>query len=219
MIYVLDADYSFAIARNVVEHLSDRNDLPQSIIVGIAYGGPPAYRRHRTRDYTPTHVPTGGYGPSYQAVSGGGSTFYRFISTELIPFVHREYEAGSARVLVGHSFGGLFASWVFLTDPHRFHGYVIVSPSLWYDDGMIFELEDRAAPVETPTRMFLTVGSREVNSEHDMVGDLRRFARELEERSTTNLRMQWDIAENETHNSVFPGAVSTGLRFVLDGRE
>ena len=217
IVYLLDADYSFAITRNVLEHLSDRGDLRLAIIVGIAYGDPPAYRLNRTRDYTPTHVPTGGYGASYQAASGGGPAFQRFIATELIPFMEREYGAGPERVLVGHSYGGLFASWVFLTDPHLFDGYVIVSPSLWYDDGKIFELADRAARLQTPARMFLSVGSREENGEHDMVADLRRFADRLEKKLGVGLRLRWEVAEDETHNSVFPRALSSGLRFVLDG--
>lgn len=33
VVYALDADYSFAIARNVVEHLSDRDHLEPLIVV------------------------------------------------------------------------------------------------------------------------------------------------------------------------------------------
>ena len=49
VIYLLDADYSFAIARNVVEHLADRDHLRRAIVVGIAYAGPDRYRANRTR--------------------------------------------------------------------------------------------------------------------------------------------------------------------------
>jgi hypothetical protein len=219
-IYLLDADYSFAIARNVVEHLSDRGHLTQAIIVGIAYDGPDAYRMNRTRDYTPTHSPTGGYGPEYQAVSGGGPGFREFIADDLIPFVEREYRASSRRVLVGHSYGGLFATWVAMTAPQLFAGYIIVSPSLWYDDGMIFDVEEReaAARRDLPVRMFLTVGSREINHQHDMVADLRHFASVLEGRAYPGLALDWAVSDDETHNSVFPRALSDGLRFVLEGR-
>ncbi len=221
VLYLLDADYSFAIARNVVEHLSDRGDLPSLIVVGIAYDGPPAYRLNRTRDYTPSPVPTGGYGSAYQAVSGGGPLFSQFIADDLIPFIEREYRATSERVLVGHSYGGLFATWVALTAPDLFDGYVIVSPSLWYDDGMIFDQEQHLAEHrdDLPVRLYVGVGSREINHQHDMVADLRRLASRLEARGYPGLRLRSEVAADETHNSIFPRAFSNGLRFVFSRRE
>ncbi|MFT4059855.1 MAG: alpha/beta hydrolase-fold protein [Legionella sp.] len=79
IIYLLDADYSFALAKQISEHLSDRNRIDESIIVGIAYANPNEYKKNRTRDYTPTYVPSGGYGKEYQKYSGGAEKFYRFI--------------------------------------------------------------------------------------------------------------------------------------------
>lgn len=222
-VYVLDADYSFAIARNILQHLADRDDIRPTIVVGIAYGGPAAYRRHRTRDYTPTHVPTGGYGEQIHAGSGGAPQFVRFIERELIPFIDQEYRTDAERVLVGHSYGGLFAAWVALTRTELFDGYVIVSPSLWYDDGLLFDVErDRTRGTsqasELRGRVYLAVGDREVNAHRDMVSDLRRFVAALQAPDYSGLRLQWSVESDETHNSVFPGALSDGLRFVLGGR-
>lgn len=217
VVYLLDADYSFAIARNIVEHLSDRQHLTPAILVGIAYGGPPRYRLHRTRDYTPTFVPQGGYGPEYQRVSGGGPEFRRFLAEELIPLVERDYRTDGRRVLTGHSYGGLFAVWTALTAPDLFDGYVIVSPSLWYDDHHVFGLlapDGGAAPAG---RMHLSVGDREVNAQRDMVADLRRLAAMLERPRFDGLDLEWSVETDETHNSVFPGALSDGLRYVLHG--
>lgn len=221
VVFLLDADYSFAIAHNVVEHLSDRGHLTRAVLVGIAYDGPDAYRMNRTRDYTPTHVPDGGYGSRYQRVSGGGPAFRAFLEGELVPFVEREYRVTSGRYLVGHSYGGLFATWVALTAPRLFSGYVIVSPSLWYDDGLVFDLEEAAADGRSdwPVRAYMTVGDQEINQQHDMVADLRRLATTLEGRGYPGLSLRWDVAGNETHNSIFPRALSNGLRFVLEGRE
>jgi predicted alpha/beta superfamily hydrolase len=225
VIYLLDADYSFAIARNVVEHLSDRGDLPEAILVGIGYDGPSGpeeYRANRSRDYTPSYVANGGYGPKYQAVSGGGPSFREFISNELVPFVEANFRASRDRYLVGHSYGGLFSTWVALTTHALFRGYVIVSPSLWYDDGAIFETEQHVRVCEGGItfggRMYLTVGSREINSSHNMVADLRQLAGALESGSYPDLAVKWEVAADETHNSVFPRALSNGLRFVLKGR-
>lgn len=220
VVYLLDADYSFAIGRNIVEHLSDRGHLTPAILVGIAYAGPEAYRRHRTRDYTPTHTLDGGYGPEYQAHSGGGPRFLQFISDELIPFIEDEYHAAERRVLVGHSYGGLFVTWSLLNDPSLFDGYIAVSPSLWYDDHWIFEEQSRRTDSlrDVSARVYMTVGDREINSRRNMVEDLRRFATTSSLRDHPGIRLRWSVESDETHNSIFPGALSDGLRFVLQGR-
>lgn len=220
VIFTLDADYSFAIAQNVVEHLADRNHLRPAIVVGIAYAGPLRYRLNRTRDYTPTFSADGGYGPEYQQVSGGAPAFLDFIDRTLIPWLTREYRTTDERILVGHSYGGLFVSWLAVTRPELFAGLVAVSPSLWYDDGMIFELEKQAARTrdDLPLRLYLEVGDQEVNGLRDMPSDLARFGRALEARRYPSLALRWNVADNETHNSIFPRALSNGLRFVLQGR-
>lgn len=166
------------------------------------------------------YAPDGGYGPEYQRVSGGAPAFLHFIAGELVTWLAREYRTTDERILVGHSYGGLFASWVAVTRPELFTGLVAVSPSLWYADGMIFELEDEAARTrdDLPLRFYLEVGDQEVNGRWDMPGDLTRFARALEARDYPSLGIEWHVAENETHNSIFPRALSNGLRFVLRGR-
>lgn len=219
VVYVLDADYSFAIARNVIEHLSDRDHLEPLIVVGIAYGGPPQYRLNRTRDYTPTHTLAGGYGPEMQKHSGGGARFRNFLAAELIPFIDATYRTiPGRRCLSGHSYGGLFTSWTLLTATEGlFDRYLIVSPSLWYDERMIFSLERRLNGASKPKgKVYLAVGSREGNRDRDMVEDLQRFASVLRRRDT--LRVRHEVLTDETHNSVFPSAFSRGLRWLFDGR-
>src|SRR6185312_9693881 len=72
VVYMLDADYSFALVRNVVQHFVEREDLPPLILVAIAYRGSATnretYKMNRTRDYTPVYAPDGGYGAEYQKV-------------------------------------------------------------------------------------------------------------------------------------------------------
>jgi predicted alpha/beta superfamily hydrolase len=220
VVFLLDADYSFALAHNIVEHLSDRNDLGQLVIVGIAYAGPLRYRLNRTRDYTPTYVPTGGYGPAYQQVSGGGPAFRRFLKTELIPFIEKTYRVRHDRTLVGHSYGGLFASWVAFTDPELFQRYIIVSPSLWYDDHLMLQVEQTYAGHRRrlPARIFFIVGAREVNRQRDMVSDLRRFVAQVEGHDYEGLQLRWRVLPEDTHDSIFPAGLGLGLRYVFDGR-
>lgn len=220
VVYLLDSDYAFAIARNVVEHLADRDRISWAIVVGIGYEEPLRYRENRTRDYTPTHVPTGGYGPEYQRHSGGGPAFRAFLEEELVPFVDRTYRTTDERVLVGHSYGGLFGAWSALTAPALFDHHLLVSPSLWYDDGIVFEVEEAfARSGESPSgTLYLAVGAREGDARLDMVGDLRALGRRLERRGHPDLALRVEVLDGETHDSVFPRALSNGLRTIFGSR-
>lgn len=219
VVYTLDADYSFAIARNVVEHLSDRDHLEPLIVVSVAYGGPNRYRLNRTRDYTPTFSPDGGYGKEMQKHSGGGVKFRDFLTTELVPLIDGRYRTvPGRRALVGHSYGGLFATWMLLTTGSSlFDRYVIVSPSLWYDDRMIFELEEKLARGggRPAGKAYISAGDMENPL---MASDVRALAKTLRGRAHPRLTLREEILEGETHNSIFPSAFSRGLRFVFDGR-
>lgn len=218
VLYLLDADYSFAIAKNIADHLSQRNHLKEIIIVGIAYAGPNKYRINRTRDYTPVNSKENvGFTEIQEQYSGGGVNFSNFIEKELIPFIDKEYRTTDFRALTGHSYGGLFSSWTMLTKPNLYNGYIIVSPSLWYNNKMMFNIKDNLHQIKNKTKVYCTVGDREVNNQWNMPEDLKRFVEKLKYRDIKNLEVKLEIGQNETHNSIFPSAMSNGLRYVFDG--
>lgn len=218
VVFMLDADYSFALARNICEHIAERNQMPGLLLVAIAYGGPPNYRVNRTRDYTPTKSLTGGYGPEYQKHSGGGEKFRGFIREELLPFIASNYRVTQERTFVGHSYGGLFGAWVLFTTPELFQQYILVSPSLWYDGHLMFRIakEFAATHAELPAKLYLTVGSREFSSQGSMITDLQNFAAQIESRKFKGLEMRTHVFDDETHNSVFPLGFSKGIRFMYE---
>lgn len=218
VLYLLDADYSFAIAKNITDHLAQRGHLKEMIIIGIAYAGPDNYRVNRTRDYTPVNsIENVWFSEIQKKYSGGGPEFSAFIEKELIPFVDNAFRTTGFRALTGHSYGGLFSSWLLFTNPHLFTGYIIVSPSLWYHDKMMFRLEDGLEGVSGMKKIYCAVGDREVNDQWNMPMDLRHFVEVLKNKNNPNIQVQLKVGDNETHNSIFPTALSNGLRFVFDG--
>lgn len=226
VVYMLDADYSFALVRNIVQHFVERENLPPMILVAIAYPGAAAdratYRMNRTRDYTPAYAPDGGYGAEYQKVSGGGPKFRAFIAAELVPLIERRYRADAQdRTLVGHSYGGLFGTYVLLTQPTLFKRYVLISPSLWYANRIALTMEEAAAATGTKpeANVFFAVGSFENQPANNraMVDDLTEFVTKLKSRNNPRLVLHYRIYDGETHNSVFPGAVTRGLLTVFGG--
>jgi predicted alpha/beta superfamily hydrolase len=220
VVYTLDADYSFALVRNVVQHFVEREDLPPMIVVAIAYPGAAAdrnlYKLNRTRDYTPIFVREGGYGLEFQKVSGGAPKFKAFMATELFPFIEQRFATDPGdRTIIGHSYGGLFATYALLTQPSLFKRYVIVSPSLWYSDGLAFQMEESGAANGQPSNVnvFLSVGALE---DSRMSSDLRALYDRLKARNHPGLKLDIQIFDGERHDSVFPGAVSRGLRTVFE---
>lgn len=218
VVYMLDADYSFAIVQSIVRHFIERNNLPPMVLVGIATPGGikdrNLYKLARTRDFTPTFVASGGYGPEFQKGSGGAPKFADFIASELAPLIEdRYYGASDDRTIVGHSYGGLFAAYALVTRPEIFQRFIIVSPSLWYDDRLIFRLKARDAQAKAPARVFLSVGAIE---QQQMSDDITALKAALDERKDASLTVDIKIFEDETHNSVFPAAVTRGLLKVFD---
>lgn len=225
VIVTLDADYSFAICANHLEHLADRmNQAPEAILVSVAYAGVypdrDAYRANRSRDYTPFHFPTGGYGPEFQKASGGGPKFLRMLTEEALPLIERTWrvEPGE-RTLVGHSYGGLFSAWVLQLHPQHFNRYLIVSPSLWYAERWMLESPDARskASLARPTYAYIAVGSWEEQPQNKgyMVTEAQRFGAMLEARKDPNLKTEVRVFDDETHASIFPAAFSTGIRHLF----
>ncbi len=223
LLVLLDADYSFAIARNVVQHLAARNNqLPEMIIVAIAYpgaeGNPELYRMTRTRDYTPFFFPTGGYGEEFQANSGGGPAFLNFIENDLFPELEERYPISDVdRTLTGHSYGGLFTTWTLLTRPDLFARWVIISPSYWYADEFIFDYEESFALTHPRLDevVFTTVGSWERSEEIDMIDLHDRLVAQMSAHAYEGLSLDSYLYEEETHASIWPAGISRGLRSVF----
>jgi hypothetical protein len=212
LLVLLDADFSFPLAHGIVNHLTDRDRLPEMVVAGIGYADADdrdAYRRHRTRDYTPWFSPTGGYGPEFQKLSGGGPAFARFIAEELLPALASRYRTTDDRTLVGHSYGGLFAAFLLSRGGDQFRRFVIVSPSLWYlDHRLLTEIEAKKT-VPSGKRVYLAVGENE-GTNGDMVDDLRRLYALLR----PGPDVEFEVWHRQNHDTVFPFALSNGLRFV-----
>lgn len=217
-VYTLDAEYAFPITATIVAHLAERGRIPPLVTVSIGYPDKSHYRRDRSRDYTPYFHATGGYGEEMQRASGGGPAFLSVIRDEIIPHIEGRYPvAPDERTLVGHSYGGLFASYAWIAEPGLFANYIIVSPSLWYADGRpLADIADACQNAEFAEErdLYLAVGSYEEQPENGrpMVSDLQRMKTLLDQCAARRVSSLVRVFENETHASIFPAALSTGLR-------
>lgn len=224
VVYMLDADYSFALTRNVVQHFVERGKLPEMILVAIAYPGAAddmeVYYSNRKRDYTPGALAAGtssGNGEGHTG-QGGADIFRSFIADEVIPFVATNYPVSTDRTFIGHSYGGLFGTYVLLTEPEMFGRYVIVSPSLWFDNGAILKAENQLASRQAMrARAFFGIGSLETQTATGapMVQQLTHFTKTLKAQRNTGLDVTLTVFPGETHESIFPSAVTRGILAVF----
>ncbi|MCE7991663.1 MAG: alpha/beta hydrolase [Roseivirga sp.] len=121
--------------------------IPESIVVGIV-------NVDRRRDFTyPTlnkkdkkDFPT----------TGKSADFIDFIDKELQPLVEKQYRVTATKTLIGQSLGGLLATEILFKRPQLFDNYIIVSPSLWWDNQSLL----KATPVSYPSQksVFIAVG-------------------------------------------------------------
>ena len=159
----------FASAVDIVRLMQLSAHLPPLLVVGIGYrlAGLDETVLVRTRDFTPTADPKFARWFPDHTMMGGAGNFLAFIRDELQPWVHSHYPVDpDDSMYFGHSFGGLFATYVLLTEPGTFRRYGIGSPSLWWHDDMMFPYEQRYADahVDLAAKVFFSVGAFE---DHD----------------------------------------------------
>jgi len=214
VLYILDADYSFPIAKQVSEHLSDRNRIEEVLLVGIAYDGPNKYRLHRTRDYTISHTKSGGYTPDIQKHSGGAEKFAAFIKKELVPYIENSFSVNGSRGLLGHSFGGLFATYCLINKPELFDKHIIISASFWYDNELLLkELKAKNnLNYDKPHTVYIAIGSEENGGNYRMIDEQNEFLKIFNQHSHQNLTVISQVFQHFDHDMIVPAAISRGLK-------
>lgn len=176
------------------------NIIPESIVVGIG-------NVDRKRDFTP---------PSQNELdqkefptSGGASNFVQFIEKEIQPFIENNFRVTNQKTLIGQSLGGLLATHVLFTQPHLFDNYIIVSPSLWWNDEKL--LDASIASYQSEKSIYIAVGKEgEV---------MERTARELYEKllstQSNHSQVYFEFLEDKTHGDALHIAVYHALEVMF----
>lgn len=228
VLYAVDANGQFGMVVETVRLLNIADpdpQVPELIVVGIGY--PVGGRQTGTGPYRVfdlTAAENAIFTAERGRLAGGASDYLRFIERELVPDIDSRYRTiPSDRAFYGHSAGGHFALYALFEGDGTFSRVIAASPSLWWGDGILFDIEEAyAGRSESLTgRLFLSVGSEERSLQlpwgtTDMVPNLRRFADILERRQYRGLTWTAHEFEGENHQSVIPASVSRGLRFIYD---
>jgi predicted alpha/beta superfamily hydrolase len=207
--------------------------LPLTYIVGIGYADPDIGGR-RFRDFTPTQaaLPAGMNSPLPFGL-GGASRYLDFIADTVMPHLEANHPLDPRqRALLGYSLSGRFAVHVLLARPDSFARYLIISPSLWWDDASVFRDEADWAKThgDLVAKIFLVAGDAEEqpgggwgNIFSDDVGlplkqlsNLRELSQRLTDRHYAGLHLKTALIPGGRHITVFPAAVGLGLTELYD---
>jgi predicted alpha/beta superfamily hydrolase len=231
-LYVLDGDLFFGTAVEMTRLMSMLfGELPPLLVVGIGYGGndPKRQGQLRNRDFTPTtprEMPGMREPPGWTPILpeeerfGHADRFLAFLRDQVRPFIAARYPVTGSTSLYGSSMGGLFATWALLTEPGLFDRYLVASPALWWDNEVLFGLEQRQAEAAIPLsgKVFFGVGAQEeaasipMLAQFRMITNVRAMAERLAARGHPALEVHHQVFEGESHTSVVPVVLTRALR-------
>jgi len=204
-IYILDGSHNedFPHIAGLAQFMNMYELLPKSIVVGIA-------NIDRKRDFTypsnnkldQTDFPT----------QGGSEKFINFIATEVQPFIQKNYKANDHETIIGQSLGGLLATEVLLNHADLFDDYVIVSPSLWWDDEKMISAIDShlANGFSNNKRIVLLRGD-----EHPVMNKVAdQLASAIEKRNDQKVDFNYIKLLDEDHATILHNAVYSAFEAI-----
>jgi predicted alpha/beta superfamily hydrolase len=244
VVFMGDPWSDFGTAVGVTRLLNFTGDLPPLLIVAVGYRAVTVEENEaiRGRDFTPTVDLTRSWTES--GMVGGASRFLAFLRDELKPWVRERYGVDpDDSVLFGYSLGGLFATYALLNEPATFPRYGIGSPSLYWDNDLMFRQEEEYARTHKDLRakVFFSVAANEnaVGQERwraqlppdqrareeasaadelavDTVANVERMVAALRGRAYPSLDIEFAVWPGEYHQTAPPLALSRSLRYLFE---
>lgn len=222
VIYLLDGDQTHLKAvAGLVEALStDRleQQIQQAIIVAI----PNSKNAIRERDFTPTNVDWTFNGKLLERFEniGNALNYSAFFEKELIPLINKNYRTSTKRVLIGESFGGLFASYVLLTNHALFTDYLIIDATYLWDNNYLnrYFNDNQFINKQLNGNVYFTFANNveafgEIGKTNYQWG--LAFAKKLKAHPSDNLVINQSYFEDETHGTVAALSWYYGLKSIL----
>jgi predicted alpha/beta superfamily hydrolase len=206
IVVLLDGPDHFHHTTATANFLARNGRMPEVLVVAVA-------NTDRTRDLTPRSLVDAEMRnfPTH----GGAGNFLRFVDEELLPWVEKNYRAGPYRILIGHSFGGLFAIHTLATRPDVFDAYIAISPSLqWNDQRLVGEAEAFfEATDKLDASLYMTVG----NEGGNLLGGTRKLSGVLDAEAPAGFSWRFDLMPEETHGSVPLRSTYQGFESIFSG--
>jgi len=177
------------------------NMIPESIVVGIA-------NIDRKRDFTfPTSVKKH---KKEFPTTGKSEKFINFIKNELQPFIDKNYRTDSIKTIIGQSLGGLLATEILFKNPNLFNIYIIISPSLWWDNESLLKY----VPKEYTSKksIFIAVGKEGKIMENEA----EKLYKKLQSANKMNTELYFEFFEKQNHADVLHLAIYNAFEKIFN---
>jgi predicted alpha/beta superfamily hydrolase len=171
-------------------------EIPSNcIVVTIGHAGD--WHKKRMRDFIPSDA--GGYNDS---LFGHADNFTLFLKTELIPFINNKIPNQQDRVLIGHSFSGLFCLYAALQNGNLFDQYFAISPSAWANHGELLKIEKQLAPDNNSANAHIHIYAGGLELFNKVLSSSREFYNTLRARNYPGLTISFEVIRYANHFSV-----------------
>ncbi|MET0636545.1 MAG: alpha/beta hydrolase-fold protein [Chitinophagaceae bacterium] len=208
VMYVLDAQWTFPQILDAQNALLYDNLVDEMIYVGIAF--PQNWFVNRNRDFTPTHT-------DFDSVSGGAPAFLDAIKKEIIPYINSAYRTDKKNNgLVGGSLGGLFVLYTLFQQPSAFNRFIVNSPSLWYDNQLLYKMEKDFSEKHQDLNAKLYISTGGYEEEMAPAPAFKSFCDQLRARNYKGLEMESLVVEKTGHLTASSYGNIRGLQFVYN---
>jgi len=215
VLYLLDANATFATVSETARLFQFTNQSSQFLIAGVALTSKQQIDHMRFRNSAFSPTPSEKTDADWKKMlnvdlhTGEAPRFLRSLKEEIIPLVDATYRTSPERGIAGWSMSGLFAGYALLNSPEIFQRYLLVSPSLWWDDNLLLKQAAQLANdgPQKGRNVFIAYGSEE---EKDIVEPAQEMARVLRKHSGAQVELR--TAEGENHYSGLALNYSRGLR-------
>ncbi len=212
VIYLLDGsmDEDFIHIVGLVQYNSFEwiNIVQKSIVVGIA-------TVDRRRDFTfPSSVSKD---KERNPTSGHSDKFISFLENEVQAFVKNNFKTNNTKTIIGQSLGGLLATEILLKKPALFNNYIIVSPSLWWDNGSLlnYQSDITNGSFHQKTKIYIAVGKEGLTPTEIprvMEVDVNLLAEKIKKTKSQTIQISFDYLPDENHATIMHQAVLNGFR-------
>ncbi|MHA7060284.1 alpha/beta hydrolase [Aquimarina sp. M1] len=218
IILVMDAEFLFEITNAIVKIKASRNEMPESIIVGIP--------NNTGKRYDMAMELSNSKGEYFFGKGHSNAKEYlKFFRKELLPLLEKKYRINSGRTIIGMSptFSPVLES--FWNEPDLFNGYVVLAS----------ELSLRTTSGETIAQKILSSVQDSLQPKSAIyVGkaddDLKRRPKEeaeayvelnkkLASNANPEIKYKFEVLDNENHYGMSITGIQNGLETIYPKKE
>ncbi|GAB5552520.1 MAG: alpha/beta hydrolase-fold protein [Saprospiraceae bacterium] len=159
VVYVLGGNSLSYTMANDADLLARIDHIPEVIVVGIAN----LNQKTRQRDLTPPFLKQDL--DDTDSPLGEADNFLKYIETEVISLVNKNYNTSNKRAIAGHSREGLWVLYSLMAKPNLFDTRIALSPALWRENNAFVKQFDEylIANPNIRSNLFMSMGENEVD--------------------------------------------------------